>query len=177
MALINFSISKTCNVPTAFKKGKLKVNHNAQVSMDVQKPTKNVETINLLEVLSSEEEEMYVRPRDTDTFKIPVDISILDDIKAATDNSSHTSKKKLLEAVRGMFKIIEYTPVYFAVANESIFFYVSTNSATDGHRRTCCLCLKNLTTRRRSRTNVCNTQIEKHHQQTKNKHLYKKNIL
>ena len=78
MALINFSISKTCNVPTAFKKGKLKVNHNAQVSMDVQKPTKNVETINLLEVLSSEEEEMYVRPRDTDTFKIPVDISILD---------------------------------------------------------------------------------------------------
>ena len=152
VALINFSINKTCNVPSAFKKGKLKVNHKAQVSMDVRKPTQNIETINLLEVFSSEEEEMYVRPRDTDTFKIPADVSILDDVKAATDNSTHTSRKKLLEAVRGMLKITEYTPVYFTVASESIFFYVSTNSATDGHRRTCCVCLKNLTTRRRSRT-------------------------
>ena len=148
LAFNNFSCGKTCHVPVHFKP---KVTHPAQISMDVTRVRQSIETIGLQEVYSSEDEEMYVRPRDLEQFNIPEEITVLADVRAATENRSHPSRKKLLSALRNLLQIDTDKPFYYTIATEVVFFYVANNESTDGHRLNCCICLKNLMTRRRSR--------------------------
>ena len=62
----------------------------------------------------------------------------------------YPSRKKLLAALRNLLLIDTDKPFYYTIATEVVFFHVASNKSTDGHRLRCCICLKNLMTRRRS---------------------------